>query len=596
MRATEPVTPDVSTDLDGTPTDLEPPKGRIGAVADWFRRRGPVGRGALALLMFTCASILVFALPVMGDLRNRCVGSCVGDTSLYVWSFEWMRYALAHHQDPFFTSLIYAPEGMNLGWMTTLPGPSLLAVPLTDRFGPLFAVNVLMIAAPALAGWATYLVCVRVSKRFWPAIAGGAVFAFSTYMGQHMRAHLNLVLIFFVPLAVYLVLRRVDRSVGRILFVVLLGLVVAGQLSTSLELAATMTFFGGVAYLGALAVSPSAIRMRLLWTAPLVVASYLVAAILTLPIWRNALRNPPKPQFRIPQLNSIDLFGFVVPPAPARFGGTSFLWLTERFRGLPQDNTGYIGLALLAIPVLFLVRYRRELWAWALVGFMVFVAALALGPKLQIAGRLYGVAPQALMAKIPLIAHALPERFPAYVFLTLGVVTALWLATATGRSRWWRYGLVVLGVSMMSINVVGEPGDYHGADQQPAFFTDGTYQRYLQPDEPVLAVPTPGGGELDWQVAADMNFRLARAYVGPVHAKGHSDVGLRVILSQPGVEMPAPASLTYFLSQRQVGAVIVQDPVQPELATLLNGVLGTSPTSVGGVSIWQVPPDLGQAG
>jgi hypothetical protein len=42
--------------------------------------------------------------------------------------------------------------------------------------------------------------------------------------------------------------------------------------------------------------------------------------------------------------------------------------------------------------------------------------------------------------------------------------------------------------------------------------------------------------------------------------------------------------------------VIVQDPVQPELAMLLNDVLGTSPTSVGGVSIWNVPPDLGQAG
>ncbi|HEX3300306.1 MAG TPA: hypothetical protein VHW68_09355 [Actinomycetota bacterium] len=594
MRATEPATPDVSADLDETPTDLEPPGRWIDGVVDWFRRRGPVGRGALALLLFTCASILVFALPVMGDLRNRCVGSCLGDTHLYMWSFEWMRYAIAHHQNPFFTSLIYAPEGMNLGWMTTLPGPALLAVPLTARFGSLFAVNVLMIAAPALAGWATYLVCVRVTKRFWPSIAGGAVFAFSTYMGQHMRAHLNLVLIFFVPLAVYLVLRRVDRTMGRILFVVLLGVVLAGQLSTSLELAATMTFFGVIAYLGALVVAPGPVRMRLLWTAPLVAASYLLAAVVALPILRNALQNPPTTEFRIPTANSIDLLGFVVPSAPARFGGASFAWLTDRFHGLPQDNTGYIGVALLAVAVLFLVRFRRELWAWAMVAFMLLIGALALGPKLQIAGAISVWAPQALMAKIPLIAHALPERFPAYVFLVLAVVTALWLAAGTGRS-WWRYTLVAVGVVMMSVNLAWEP-HYHAVDQQPAFFTDGSYQRYLQPDETVLAVPTLLGGELGWQVAADMNFRLARAYVGPVHAAGHEEIGLRPFLSEPGDIMPGADSLRYFLSQRHVGAVIVEEPVQPELTALLNDVLGTSPTSVGGVSVWQVPPDVGQAG
>lgn len=586
------MTPDVPADLDDGPADPDPPQSWVGAVTGWFRRRGPVARGALALLLFTVASILVFALPVMGDLRNRCVGSCLGDTHLYMWSFEWMRYAIAHHQDPFSTSLLFAPEGMNLGWMTTLPGPALLALPLTDRFGPLFAVNVFMIAAPALAGWATYLVCVRVSKRFWPSIAGGAVFAFSTYMGQHMRAHLNLVLIFFVPLAVYLVLRRVDRSLGRILFVVLLGLVLAGQLSTSLELAATLTFFGSIAYLGGLIVAPNTIRLRLLWTVPLIAASYALAALLTLPILRNVLHQAPTGQLRIPEANSVNLLSFIVPRAPARFGGSSFLWLTSRFPGLPQDDTGYIGLALLAIPVLFLVRYRREVWAWALVGFMVLVGVLALGPKLHIGGSTFGWLPQALMGTIPLLSHALPERFPAYVFLVLGVVTALWVATSTGR-RWWRYGLVGLGLVMMSLNLAWEP-HYHAVDQEPAFFADGTYKQYLQPDETVFAVPALLGGELGWQVAADMNFRLARAYVGPVHPAGHSEVGLRQVLSTPRRVLPGPTVLTYFLSQRHVGAVVVEEPVEPELATLLDEVLGTSPTSVGGVSIWQVPPDLGQ--
>jgi hypothetical protein len=409
-----------------------------------------------------------------------------------------------------------------------------------------------------------------------------------------MRAHLNLVLIFFVPLAVYLVLRRVDRSLGRILFVALLGVVLAGQLSSSLELAATMTFFGAIAYVGALAVAPNAIRIRLLWTAPLVALSYLVGAILVQPILRYVFQQPPMTEFRVPEANSVDLLSFITPPAPARIGGTAFMSLTGRFAGLPQDDTAYIGIALLAIPVLFLIRYRRSLWAWALVAFMLLVGALALGPTLHIAGTSSVWFPQALLAKLPLIAHALPERFPAYIFLALGVVTAIWLASSAGHRMWWRYGLVGLGLVMMSLNLAWEP-HYHVVDPEPAFFTDGTYHQYLQPDETILAVPAVLGGELGWQVATQMDFLLARGYVGPVHVTGHADVGLRPILSRPGQILPGAAALRYFLSERNVGAVIVEEPVQADLTALLNDVLGSPPTSNGGVSVWRVPPDVGQA-
>jgi hypothetical protein len=44
-----------------------------------------------------------------------------------------------------------------------------------------------------------------------------------------------------------------------------------------------------------------------------------------------------------------------------------------------------------------------------------------------------------------------------------------------------------------------------------------------------------------------------------------------------------------------VGAVIVEEPVQPDLAALLNDVVGSPSSSAGGVSVWRVPPDVGQA-
>src|SRR5215208_4433366 len=205
-------------------------------VAAWCERRGGVVRGLAALGMFTLLSIAVFALPVMGDLTTRCVGSCLPDTSLYTWSFGWMDYALTNGLDPLFTTYVWAPLGVHLAWVTTLPGPAILMRPITQALGGLTSVNILMIAAPATAAWAMYLVCARFTKRFWPSIVGGAVFGFSTYINQHMRAQLNLVLVLFVPLAIYLVLKRLDRSLHPLLFVPALAFVLAAQFSTATEI------------------------------------------------------------------------------------------------------------------------------------------------------------------------------------------------------------------------------------------------------------------------------------------------------------------------------------------------------------------------
>src|SRR5918911_2708002 len=101
---------------------------------------------------------------------------------------RWMTYAIGHGTDPLFSDLVWAPDGANLAWVTSLPGPALVMSPITAVFGPVAAVNVLTILAPALAGWAAFLLLREVTARTAPAIVGAAVFGLSTYVGQHMRA------------------------------------------------------------------------------------------------------------------------------------------------------------------------------------------------------------------------------------------------------------------------------------------------------------------------------------------------------------------------------------------------------------------------
>ena len=97
-----------------------------------------------------------------------------------------MPHALSTLQNPLYSHDVWAPHGVDLSWMTNIPGPSLVMSPVTKLFGPLISYNVLLIVAPALAGWAAYLLCHRVTKASWPSLAGGYLFGFSTYMVGEM--------------------------------------------------------------------------------------------------------------------------------------------------------------------------------------------------------------------------------------------------------------------------------------------------------------------------------------------------------------------------------------------------------------------------
>jgi hypothetical protein len=558
-------------------------------VADGFRSRGPRMRGLFAFLLYLASSILVFALPVIGDLGNRCVGSCLSDTSLYAWSYNWMHQAISTGADPLFTDKIWAPSGVHLAWVTTLPGPALLFEPLTAAFGGLFSVNVWMILAPALAAWGAYLVCVRLTHKFWPAVIGGFLFGFSTYINQHMRAQLNLVLIFFVPLAVYLVIRRVESSIGRIAFVVLLTLVLAGQFSTSTEVFATMTLFGACAYLGALIVAPMVVKKRLLWTIPLLAASYALCGLLVLPILRRLQYDPPPDHaIRAPDINSMDLLSYVVPSQYVRFGGQRFLSLSEKFPVLQQNDTGYIGLLLVVVLVWFTAQFWRQWWAWLLTGFTLLVAMLAMGPTLHIGGRSIGALPGKWLFEAPLIQHATPDRFPLYMFMSLSILTAIWIAAASGRWAWARYAIAGLGIIALSTNLTIEP-TYHSTLVVPAFFTDGTYKQYIDHDDVILAMPYVLGSDLNWQTSTNFDFRLGRTYIGPIHPIGHNVAGLGQVLTEPGHYLPGPNAVRFFIDQRDVKEVVAENPVPPEIVALMKDVLGVDGTDIGGVTVWEVP-------
>jgi hypothetical protein len=94
-----------------------------------------------------------------------------------------------------------------------------------------------------------------------------------------------------------------------------------------------------------------------------------------------------------------------------------------------------------------------------------------------------------------------------------------------------------------------------------------------------------------WQEATDFDFRLGRAYIGPIHPIGYENAGLGILTTDTAIEPPGENAIRHFIRERQVKVIVVADPVPLEIRQLLNDVVGTEPIAVDGVHLWVIPPE-----
>ena len=59
-----------------------------------------------------------------------------GDTSLFTWFLEWPAYAIAHGLNPFYSTAMHVPSGVNLLANTSVVAIGVLLAPVTWLFGP----------------------------------------------------------------------------------------------------------------------------------------------------------------------------------------------------------------------------------------------------------------------------------------------------------------------------------------------------------------------------------------------------------------------------------------------------------------------------
>ena len=349
------------------------------------------------------------------------------------------------------------------------------------------------------------------------------------------------------------------------------------------ELFATAFLFGALAFAFAWTVAGDD-RPTIRRTALLTLAAYaIVGALVFVPYVLPAIENPPIGLVR--PLGSADLLASVVPRDQTLIGGSLFAAVSDRFTARVSEDGSYLGIAGALLLIGFGITERRRRSTWALLAFVGAGMVLSWGSVLRIAGRPTISMPGAVLAKVPLVKYALPDRFAAYTAVAVGVIAAIWLARAHGRGAWVRWGLVLVTAALMFPNVRTPP--WHFEDRTPAFFSTGTFAAVLYPDETVLLISGAKGESLLWQATADFRFRMPWAYIGTVPAPNRDGRLTEGLFVEHGHALPSARRFSRSLAQGAVTAVVLGDLARPVFEPLVRSA-GLEPVYEGeGVSVWR---------
>ncbi len=546
----------------------------------------------IALVLYVGASLLI-ERQVIVHLGSVCACDGTSDSTQYIWALVWFPHAILHGLNPLYSHAIWTPGGLNLAGATAVPAAAIAAWPITALAGPVAAYNVLSILSPVAGAFSAYRLCHYVTRSPWASVLAGFLYGFSTYEFATMQEHLHLVFTFCPPLAVLLVLKRLDHAISARRFIVLMAVVLSLQMLLSTEILFTMTCLGVVVLAAAATFAARSERSAIFELLPALAGAYLATAVICSWFLYAAARAPAFAQgwgTRFPA----DAVSFFVPSAITRLGGYSFLSVTSAFRGSLTESGTYLGLPLILIVAIFLITRWRARAAKVIAATLVVSLVWSLGDSLYIAGHQTITVPWALLNSLPLLDLLIPERIALYTALGCAIVAALWLSSSeAGTRRRWALALLAVVFIVPTADAATNRGRTPVLDapwSAPAFFSSGTYKRYLHRDEIVLPLPWGrSGNSLLWQAQADMYFRLASGYFGPPPPSywREQPIVYELKFNYPGPG--APRGLRRFLAQHQVADVIVEQARAGPWPRLLMQAGLRRAVAAGGVFVYHVP-------
>lgn len=550
----------------------------------------------VTFIFYVIVSYLLFAFSIGLNLTKGYIGVYSHDQIQFIWTLYWWPYAISHHINPFFSTFIWHPYGTDLILApASVPGASLIALPLTLIFGPVASYNMLIIVGSALSAFFTFLITKYLTKSYKAGVIAGLLFGFSTYQFVQV-VHLHIELTFLIPLIGYLFLLFWEKKIPGIAFILLVGSCLTLQYLIAVEVFVSLTLFIGISFIIFALVYPEHFS-ELINVLIYLLLAYIFCIIMLSPfLYITIINKIPTAPFHSAKEFSVDPLNFIIPTPATYLGASAFAQLSSTFFGNPYENSGYLGIPAVSIIMIYSVKYWQEKMTRVLFFTLLCVMILSLGPTLHIAGHSTLILPDYYLNKFPIVNQLLPERLTVYIFFVASLLIGLWVGknlTDLRRGRidltsYSKYILIVLTLIFLFPNVRG--GTAHTDIHIPNFFTSGIYKHYIHRGDNVLFLPYAANGDsMLYQVYTNMYFNLAEGYVAPVDLtpkeflKNPMTTKLRKYAKKPLTSNDFNDFKKY-LNDFKVNEIVFPQSEYDSLEPVISG-LGISPVNIEGMLV-----------
>src|SRR5579872_2349966 len=501
--------------------------------------KGPV----IAMLVYAAFALVLNWPSWPGDpsrVRTDSFGVLGAvDFDQQIWFLAWNAHALAHLLNPFYSSAINYPFGIDIAQNTASPLLGMLTAPLTLLASPVASMNLLVWFSFPLSAASMFYVLRRFVAWDFASFVGGALYGFSPWILTQGLYHLNLCFLPLPPLILYCVYEQFRGAQRRPLrWGVALGILVVAQFFISPEICAITLL---IALIGTLLLGASKIsRVR-----PIIRHSYrgvlaalvIIGSCLAYPVYMMfygpdhyvGLRPPG------PGGEGADLLGPVLPTSRELFslGHLGVVGSGLTF-GNASENGSYLGVPLLLLLVVIVVRYWRRPWIRFCSLMLLVTFVLSLGDHIDINNTRTAVTlPDNLIQNLVIFRNIIQVRFGFLVTFFAGALVALGMdemrlrkrslsesGGATKRDEFTSAWSATRGVIVYTLWILCVltllprlPLPTASADV-PTYFSSDAVNR-IRPNSVVLISPYPSIYDpqpMIWQAVAHDRFKIIGGY------------------------------------------------------------------------------------
>lgn len=491
---------------DAAPAFAEPDRrvrrGRAAGVAYW----------SLSILALCAITTWLYGPHVFDS--TRILNQPSFDWAQEVWFLGWPAYALQHGLNPFYSTWMNYPSGINLMENTSMPLLGIVFAPITWLLGPTVTYSIVlrlgMIASACSAQW----VGRRLGLSRISSFLAGLLYAFSAIEIVEGNGHAFLTFVPLPPLIGYVVYGMVAGRWRPWRAGIVVGLLFGAQALISLEVALMTAMACAVGLVAAALCYPRSVTRARVGAVALGGACGVAVAIAVLVVpmltyfGRGHFWGPAHADLSIYRAN---LQSIVVPGR--------FTWLSPIGVHLPhkliylRENGAYLGIPVVVVLIGVAIRGWRV--PLVRIGTVTHGAllVLALGNRLNVTGSSTTIPlPFALAAKLPFMNSVSPVRLFIFVGLLVALLCAWGLdravAWAQPRERvtrdvwsrtrdrapggaWARGTVVAFGVLAVCLSLVPASGFPSAPTNVPAWLDSAQGQALVPPGSVVLFYPYP---------------------------------------------------------------------------------------------------------